>query len=282
MDQKFEPRQYLEGLSDIPDEDINLAQAALALSALDHPGISVDRYFHHLQLLAEDVANLHHEQLKKDAEDTADLRLRSLRQVLVEQHEYLGDVHSYDDLQNASLIRVIDRAKGLPITLSILYIHAARMQGWNVDGLNIPGHFVCRLEYEGDRLIFDPFHGGELLEASDLRDLVKRALGPQAELTSAYYEPTPNREILFRLENNIKHRKIDAEDYEGALEHVKRMRLIDPEEYRLMLDAGVLYAKTDQPKAAIEMLANYIDRAPNNRDRHEAELLLQELTQSLH
>jgi regulator of sirC expression with transglutaminase-like and TPR domain len=57
--------------------------------------------------------------------------------------------------------------------------------------------------------------------------------------------------------------------------------MIDPDEYRLHLDAGVLYAKVDQTRAAIDALVAYIERAPYDGDRREAELLLQELAQRL-
>jgi regulator of sirC expression with transglutaminase-like and TPR domain len=281
VDDDFDPLAYIKGLVDIPDGDVDLAMAALALSTLDHEGVSVGRYVHHLERLSQDVQAAYQKAMQDGAQDNAHLRLKVLTGVLGDDYGYCGDVSYYDDLQNASLVRVIDRAKGLPITLSILYIHAARAQGWDIAGLNLPGHFVCRLEMDGERLIFDPFHGGEVLDAPDLRSLVKKVLGPSAELSSAYYEDTSNREILVRLQNNIKNRKIDVEDYAGALVHVQRMLMIDPDEYRLHLDAGVLYAKVDQTRAAIDALVAYIERAPYDGDRREAELLLQELAQRL-
>jgi len=54
----------------------------------------------------------------------------ALTQVMAEEHGYGGDRQHYDDLQNANLIRVIDRRRGLPVALGILYLHAARAQGW--------------------------------------------------------------------------------------------------------------------------------------------------------
>jgi regulator of sirC expression with transglutaminase-like and TPR domain len=84
-----------------------------------------------------------------------------------------------------------------------------------------------------------------------------------------------------RLQNNIKYRQIEVEDYAGALKTVEGMRMIDAGEYRLLLDAGVLYARTGQPKSAIDALEEYIKKAPKDRDRHEAAMLLQELKNSL-
>lgn len=277
----FDARTHLESLGALPDPEIDLADAALALAALDQPGVSVDRYRNHLKKTGEDVAMRFAELRSAGAADDADTRLAALKHTLVDKNGYDGDSRSYDDLQNASLMRVIDRRRGLPITLSILYIHAARAQGWTAYGLELPGHFVCRLDHEGQRLIFDPFNACNKLEAADLRALVKKALGQNAELSARYFEPASSRAILIRLQNNIKFRQIAAEDYEGALRTVETMRLIDPAEFRLLLDAGVLYARTHQTRAAIDTLEEYIKLAPADRDRHEAALLVQELRKEL-
>jgi len=277
----FDPEQYLEQLGTLDDQDIDLAFAALALSTHAHPGISIDRYVNHLQKLSVEVSERFSDLVKGGANESVETQLAALKHILSDQYEYIGDRESYDDLQNASLIRVIDRAKGLPITLCILYIHAARAQGWDIAGLNIPGHFLCRLEKDGQRLMFDPFERCEVVEAQNLRSIVKRALGEGAELSSEYYEAASYRDILMRLQNNIKFRQIEVEDYEGGLETVKLMQQVDPNEYRLLLDAGVLYARTDQPQLAIDSLVGYIEKAPNSRDRMEAELLLQQLNDQL-
>ena len=276
-----DPLSYLKSLASLKDEAIELGFAALALSALQHEGINAGRYLHHLEQLVKDVEARYLELSKKSETDSAALRHQALSQVIADDYGYLGDVSSYDDLQNASLIKVIDRAQGLPITLAILYIHVGRALGWDVEGLNFPGHFLCRLSYQGERIIFDPFHGGQATEASGMRRLIKRALGDDAELSSSYYEPATNRTILIRLENNLKHRKIDASDYKGALEHVERMRLFAPDDYRLLLDEGVLLAKLERAKAAMKALSAYIEAAPQGRGRYEAEILLSELSQKL-
>ncbi len=277
----FNPLDYLKSLADLADGDIDLGLAALALADEAQSGINIERYQNHLKRLSNEVAERYQKLLDEGAQDDAETQLAALKHILCDSHGYIGDHETYDDLQNASLIRVIERARGLPITLCILYIHAGRAQGWDVAGLNIPGHFVCRIGKDGRRVIFDPFENCKILGAPDLRALIKKAHGPQAELSSEYYEPAGNRDILIRLQNNIKFRQIEIEDYAGALKTVEAMRLIDPKEFRLLLDAGVLYAKTDQTRAAIETLETYIGRAPHNRDRQEAELLLLDLKASL-
>lgn len=260
------------------DDAVDLADAALVLAALSHPGISLDRYRQYLIKTGESVCARYQELLAAGADDNAETRLAALKHILADEQGFTGaEIENYDDLQNADLIRVIDRRKGMPIALAILYIDAARHAGFDVAGLNLPGHFILRLDYGGTRLMFDPFENCRILQAADLRKIIKQHLGPDAELSADYYNRCANRTILLRLQNNIKLRQIEAEDYEDALSTVEAMQLLDPGEFRLLLDAGVLLARTGRHAEAVQALETYIDRAPENSDRHDAALLLQHI-----
>ena len=111
--------------------------------------------------------------------------------------------------------------------------------------------------------------------------MIKDKIGPEAELSSSYYEAATNRDILIRLQNTIKTRQIELEDYEAALKTVLAMRALDPGEYRLLLDEGVLSARTNRPQEASIALEDYIAAAPYDQDRREAAMLLQQVQQSL-
>lgn len=274
------PRDKLAELGHQADDAIPLADTALTLSGLSHPGLDLDRYRQHLRKLIDDVKQRHYDLLQAGASDTAETRIAALKHIIADQFGYAGEKDNYNDLQNADLTRVIEQRRGLPITLAILTLEVARGQGWTVDGLNFPGHFLLRLEKDGTRLIFDPFNQFAILGAPDLRSLLKRVVGEGAELSASYYEAASNRDILIRLQNNIKLRQIEAEDYEAALGTVESMRLFAPDEVRLLLDAGVLYARTGQKDRAIPVLEDYIRNAPSPQDRYDAQLFLQNIRDS--
>lgn len=275
-----DPIAYAHGFASLKDEDIDPALAALAFVYDDHPGVSFERYVNHLKKISDRTREVYADLLSSGEKNSAACRLRALTQVFAHEFGYTGDQQSYDSLENGDLMRVIDRRKGLPIALSILCIHIARALDWAVEGLNMPGHFVCRLEWEGQRIIFDPFQDCKILQAFDLRELIKRVMGENAELSSAYFEPVTNRDVLIRLQNNTKLRQIDTEDYKAALRTVQKMQQIDAQEYRLLLDAGVLYARVDQPYDAISALEQYMKLAPYDRDRHDAALLLKQIRET--
>lgn len=265
----------------VEDDAIHLTDTALAIAAQESLGISIERYQIHIEKMIEEVAARRVALLQEGADDGAKTKLAALKHVIHNVHGYEGDSENYDDLQNVNLIRVIERRKGMPVAISLLYIHVGQAQGWDVAALNFPAHVVCRLDYNGERVLFDPFHQCRILQAPDLRELLKTLVSPQAELTSEYYETATKRELLIRLQNNIKLRQIEMEEYNEAVKTIETMRRIDPGEYRLLLDAGVLYARINQALAAVDALERYIELTPSSADRHEALMLLQQIRESL-
>lgn len=259
------------------DAEIDIAQAGLLLAALDRPQLGLERYYHHLSLLERDVADL----AEKDGpEASLEQRMAMLNAVLVDRYGYRGDSESYDNLMNANLMRVIDRRRGLPVALGILYLHAARAQGWEIYGLNFPGHFLLRLDLGGQRAIIDPFNGGAERDAATLRSMLKAMAGSAAELKPEHTAPVSNRDILLRLQNNIKLRLIQEERSGDALEVVETMLMIAPDRAELWREAGILHSHFDNMRAAIMAFEHYLELSGPEPGRQEiAELLAQLRTQ---
>lgn len=264
------------------DDNIPLWDTALTLSEISHHGIHRDRYDQHIVQLTKSTTSRFQNLIKADANDDVLTRLAALKHVIADEYGYVGDTETYNDIQNADMMRVIDRRKGLPISLAILVIHIGRNVGWIVEGINFPGHFLVRMTHNNQHVIFDPFHHFKIMQAHDLRALTKQILGPQAELSSTYYDVASSRLILLRLQNNIKARLIDHEEYERALDIVNHMRLFAPDEYRLLFDEAVLRAKLGEAKSATQLLEIYLTKAERDQDRHDARVLLQSLRESLH
>jgi regulator of sirC expression with transglutaminase-like and TPR domain len=269
---RLEAKDLLRHIGTQPDEDIDLAEAALALAALEHPDVSLQRYRDHLSLLAEQVGELN----PPDA-DTLEGRVTALQDVLVGRHGYEGDTLTYDDIQNANMMQVIDRKKGLPVALGILFIQTARARGWAISGLNFPGHFLVRLEYAGERIILDPFNQGQSRSVMELRDLLKVAAGADAELTPEYYATVGNRDILLRLQNNLKLRFMKADRVDKAVEILDGMVLFAPEEAVLWREAGLLNAHIGNLNAAVGALETFMTLGVNDLLRHQTALLIQQL-----
>lgn len=267
--------RYLRALAAAQSPVLPIGEAALALASFERPRVALARYRQHLDAIARDVG--------KHAEPGVDLiaRARALNEIILLKHGYSGDELTYDDVQNANLMRVVDRRKGLPVALGILYLHAARAQGWDSVGLAFPGHFLIRLSDGPERLILDPFHGGRICDAARLRELLKAMAGQDVELSPLHYAPVSDRDVLLRLQNNIKSRLLQAGRAEQGLRVVQTMLLLAPELPGLWHEAGMLNARQGNMRAAVEALQEFIVRAPEGSARHQAAALLQQLKSKL-
>ncbi|MBY0430410.1 MAG: transglutaminase-like domain-containing protein [Rhodospirillales bacterium] len=273
-----EVKAALRRLAGAPDESIALGEAALLVGSLDCPGIDLGSYRALLEEMAAEV-----ETLSLAGGDGLEARVEALNAVICGRHHFSGDGRGDDNLDNANLLRVIDRRRGLPVTLGILYLHLGRVQGWRMDGLNFPGHFLVRVEGDdGRRAILDPFGSGEKLDASSLRALLKAVSGNGAELEPGHYAAVPNRDILMRLQNGIKLRQLRAGQIDRALSTVETMLLYAPNHVPLWREAGLLHLRQGDLRAAIASLEQFVSRSSNTTARHRTSLLLQELRGRLH
>lgn len=255
MGTREEAEEHLRRCGEADDGEIDVAAVALSLSLSARPDIDPDPYRVHLWALVDRVAA---ETKKRHPARYREIGLmdqvEAVNSVLFGAFGYAGDRTTYDDLQNADLISVIDRRRGLPVALGILYLHAARGQGWSIDGLSFPGHFLLRLHHAGAAAVIDPFNAGRICEAADLRDLMTAVAGDGSTLKPEHCEAVGNRAVLLRLENNIKLRLLHADRTAEAAAVVERMLLFAPNEAGLWREAGVLHARLGNLRAAVAAL----------------------------
>ncbi|PWR21962.1 SirB1 family protein [Zavarzinia compransoris] len=263
----------LDAAGRLDDRAIDLAGTALLLAALDRPGISLGKYRGHLDDLVAAV---------RDSGATTAIEVAgALQRVFGDRFGYDGDRLTYDDPQNANLIRVIDRRKGLPVALGVLYAHAARGAGFALDGLAFPGHFLMRLDVRGERLILDPFNGGRVLDIMELRRLAKQLMGPDQELTPALTDTVGNRAILLRLQNNLKSRAQTDGNVERVGQLTRSMLRLAPDDAALWLDYGKAQHGLGRLGAAAKALENCIEHSLDGFETIEAQRLLEQWRRSL-
>ncbi len=83
-------------------------------------------------------------------------RAEALRLVLAEEGGLRGNAERYYDPANSFLDRVVASRRGIPLSLSVLYMLVGEAAGIAVLPVGMPGHFLARV---GARFI-DPFHDG--------------------------------------------------------------------------------------------------------------------------
>ena len=259
------------------DEKIDLGETALLLAALDRPKVKITPYREHLQKIAEDVQHF----IPVGAAHNITRRAEALAKVIGNDMGYCGDTLTYNDPQNANFMRIIDRRKGLPVGLAIIYLSIAQKLKWNASGLNFPGHFLIRLGRGPGRIITDPFNKGAECTASDLRKLLQQMFGKEAKIRPNHYTPTSNRDTLIRLLNNIKLRAQESSDFKRAVDMIERMLIIAPKRFNLLYEAGVIYARMGNLKFSAKALKKYLTSNDQIINQDAAKTLLQKVCSKL-
>jgi regulator of sirC expression with transglutaminase-like and TPR domain len=95
----------------------------------------------------------------------------ALREVLAVRHGFSGDERRYDHPQNSMLDVVLERRRGLPILLSVLYLATAQRAGIQLCGVGLPGHYVVGDLRTNPPLLVDPFAGGAAVTPQSRRDV---------------------------------------------------------------------------------------------------------------
>lgn len=212
----------LEQVGLLDDQAIDIADAALLLAAADHPDVALDAARARLTGLVL--------RLQRDGAGLASPRARArlLAETIAQTEGLTGDTADYDNSANADLLALLDRKRGLPVTLSILYVALARRVGWAADPLGIPGHVLVRIGSEPAMQLVDPFDHGALLGPDGLQAVLARALGSQALLEPEHLVPLSNRAVLIRLVANQATRARRGGDVQRALTLHERMTLVAP------------------------------------------------------
>ncbi len=274
MTTKPGPRDWLARLGTRADAEIDPADTLLRIAAMERPTTPLEPYRRHMEKLAREVADYAG---GPDAADAAlDRRVEALRQVIARRHGYSGDGIADDDVDAADMMRVIDRRRGLPVMLGILYLGAAKAAGWSADGLGPPGRFLVRIEGADGRAVVDPFGGGRRLAPEDLRQAVTASLGGDADLAPDQFVAMGNREIVLRAENNAKAALLKAGRPAEALARIEAVLLLAPGEAGLWREAGILNARLERRREAVAALEESL-RLGGDEDGYATSVLLQEL-----
>lgn len=127
-------------------------------------------------------------------------KCRIINRVLFHEYGFRGNVDNYTDPENSFLNRVLERRKGLPITLSVLYLLVADRCGLRLEPVGVPGHFVVGCFTDGPAFFIDAFDRGRFLSAAEL---IRYLSGQVIQPDISCLVPSTVREVLCRCCRNL-------------------------------------------------------------------------------
>ena len=190
-------RQFRElAAGEITNE--NIALGALLIALEDHPRVDVQGALAQLDDLAARVER------RCRPSDPAVFRLGHLHAEMFDVDGFHGDETNYYDPRNAYLHEVIERKLGLPISLSIIFLHVASRLGLTAHGVGLPGHYIVKVQFELNEVYVDPFHGGTTLTMPEIDTLLGNISGGRVRLEREYLRAWTARETLARVLSNLQ------------------------------------------------------------------------------
>jgi len=255
------PREEFLQLVSRPEREIDLAVGALLIAKEEYPEIDPSRYLAMLDDLAARARNA-----VGRAGSNPFAIIDALNRFLFDELGFRGNTEDYFDPRNSYLNEVLDRRRGIPITLSLVYMEIGRRVGFPLQGVGFPGHFLVRHSDAGREILIDPFHAGEILVPEDCRRRLEEVVGRDVPLEARFLKGVGTRQILIRMLNNLKQIHIERDDDERALAVIDRLLALEPDDLENLRDRGTAHLRLSHFGRASQDLEAYLRLAPDARD----------------
>ena len=265
-------RERFTALVSGPEEDLDLAEAALLIAQEEQPDLDVAHYLKRLDQLADAVRT------ELPPSPTHNDTLKCLNTHLFFKEGLRGNTGAYYDSRNSFLNEVLETKAGIPITLSVIYMEVGRRLGLALVGIGFPGHFLVKYSGPDGERILDPFLGGANLSEAQLAAKLRSMYGennPLAAQVSKLLTPATKKEILTRMLGNLKGVYLNKGDFERALSVIDRMVLIRPDAATEFRDRGAVQQRLGRMQGAVRDFRKYLELAPDAPDADRIRTLIQ-------
>jgi regulator of sirC expression with transglutaminase-like and TPR domain len=271
-------QEMLGKVRDPMNDDWDPVMLGLLLSKLEYEELDVDREHAKFRLLGEEI--------KAQMPQNARLREKTLLFIRVFSQEmgFQGDTTNYYNPKNSFLNDVYLRRKGIPISLSLVFMGLARWAGLKTVGISFPGHFLVKMlpnsedeEYmdSNNQLFIDSFEGGRILSVDDCRQRLEewtRGLVPFGPEVLRVAHP---RDILSRMLRNLRAIYSEKEDLPRLYWVLSALVEICPQErVESLKERGFLMARMGRYTQAIEDLKGYLQMTTDPRKYEQVEKIL--------
>lgn len=126
-------------------------------------------------------------------------------QLLFEELQFRGDSEEYYHPFNSYLPLVMERRKGNPILLALVYREVMRRAGLTVYGVNSPGHFLAAVQdaEDGPLMYVDAFGGGRLMSEEEIYRLIEQITNSSIPHSDQMLPLATPRQWLHRMLQNL-------------------------------------------------------------------------------
>ncbi|MBI3726355.1 hypothetical protein HY251_20710 [bacterium] len=179
-----------------PGAEPDLEAGAFEIARLEDPDVDCGT----ARARVDDLGLLARRKLGRVGRPPSRASLAALASFLGETEGFEGDRADEDVPRCSSLPHVLERKRGLPIALSVVYLLVAARAGVALYGVGAPLHFIVGALTDDGPLYLDPFDRGRVMGAEDVASLLRKL---DVSFRPEHLSPTGTRAILARMARNL-------------------------------------------------------------------------------
>ncbi len=256
-----------------PEDQIDLAKAALYIAQEEYPDLDPAEYLNALDTMATEV------QERLPAQQYPLRIIQTINHYLYDDLGFTGNTGDYYNPGNSFLNQVLEKRTGIPITLALVYLEIARRIDFPMVGVGMPGHFLIRPTFAEMEIFVDAFNRGEVLFAQDCEERLQQIYTYPVKLQPSFVEPVAPRRYLGRMLANLKLIYLNQGNIEKCLAAIERILLLFPGAALELRDRGLLYYQLERWAEARQDLETYLVQIPNAEDASIIRNLLKQMNQ---
>ena len=183
-----------------------LEEAVFLIASFGYPELDMDKYKSELDRMGEKL-NVSIDKLKTNTlipQDDPLHIINIINNFLFYQQGYKGNTENFYEPENTFFNDVMERKKGIPISLSILYLLVCKRLNLPTYGVNLPAHFIIKYVDEKDEFYIDPYNNGIVISKSEaIKFLSRIGLSKEEFENISFLKIADDKDIIRRSLNNL-------------------------------------------------------------------------------
>ena len=265
----------LQAEVDCPDDQIDLAKAALWIAQEEYPDLEPAVSLQQLDAMAEVLRD------RLPTERYPLKVIKTINQYLFEELGFSGNQDNYYAPRNSFFNDVLERRTGIPLTLSMLYLALAERIDFPMVGVGMPGHFIIRPKGSEMEIYVDPFHRGEVLFQEDCEQRLQQVYQRHVVLTPEMLPEVTARQCLVRMLTNLKVIYLKNSQFGKAIGTINGLLVLMPDAPRELRDRGLVLYELERWQESKDNLEQYLMLAQDAEDQRVIRQLVDYMEQML-
>ncbi|MBI4834342.1 MAG: tetratricopeptide repeat protein [Planctomycetes bacterium] len=222
-----------------PDNEIDLARAALLVAQEVYPNIDIDSYIKRIDGMADKVRYII--MAGRGNAFDPDYRIRAINTLFFYEEKYEYDTADFFGRQvsNCFLNGIMDTKKGACFTMPLLYLCLTDRLGFPIYGVNIPDHFTIRYDDGKYRTNIETTCKGGVAGDDAYIDICY--ITDKEIKSGAFLRNLSKKEVVSNMIESRGNYYLRAEDYERAIRDLEKVVKINPTNAEAFLNLSNIY-----------------------------------------